>query len=132
MGFERVTTFAVNVDRAYLDRWVTPTLSQYGAALWDSGVDVADLRKDFAAKWLGAEEADFALAALEYLDTHGLEHGRPADGGRRLGDARDAISDLVGSSPPEPYRARLRRLLDELEHRTSWEDVEHTEDLKRY
>ena len=122
-GYRSVTTFAVGVNRSYLDRWVSPALFQYPALLWDPDCDLAVQRCDFARAWLGAKDACAALEALEYVDTAGLEHGRPPDGNAALSEARRATADLVDQSPREPHRSRLTRLLAEVDHRTSWVDV---------
>jgi len=122
-GFRTATTFVVGVDRAYLDRWITPPLFQYPALLWNPERDAESLLSDFAQRWLGTSDALVGLEALAHLDTAGLEHGRPTDGDVVLERAQRRIADLSGQLPEEPFRSRLERLSAELEFRSSWRDV---------
>jgi hypothetical protein len=128
LGFDAISTFAVGVDRPYLDRWVSPVLFQYPELLWNPDADCREGLGEFAERWFGTNAVLPVLETLELADTQALEHGRPAHVDSALTTARQVASELVDSTAGNPWRRRIRRLADEIDHRISWHDVDRDSD----
>lgn len=119
LGIRQITTFGINLDRAYFGQFVSPSVLAYAHLLWDPEADIAGELRDFCAHTFGTEEALAGFVPDTAVDP---QHGPDARAVAEQVERAIPVIDGLARDACEPrHREGLRRLAAELEHRLRWQ-----------
>ena len=118
LGFRDITTFACQLDGAYVERFISPAIPTYARLLWNPDADWAADVPAFCESFFGTQEAEAGLVVDAAVDPNHCP--AQAEVEARIDAAMPVIDGLVRDASEDLHRERLRRLRAELEHRQSW------------
>lgn len=116
LGVRKISSFNLDIERKYLERYTSPLISQYGAVLWDVNADLESELRLFCANWFGSEDARRIFGLDEPSDPKDLT---PDECTQLSGGYEKKIvilREILAGTKNERHQARLNRMIREYEH----------------
>jgi hypothetical protein len=113
LGISSIWTFVVFVDDAYLERFTSPLIFQYGDLLWNPDADLRAGLRDFCKVYFGNETLADVFPLAEPSDPKDTTPEVWEEQIARLARLLPLIRELANDEKNPVYKKRISRLADE-------------------
>ncbi len=123
-GIHNISTFAVGLNRDYFSRFISPTVFQYSALLWDTEYDLDSEIALFCENYFGEGEIADIFKHTENIDPKHKDTECWDELRKHLSDSESKLIDVINATKNDLYVTRLNRLLEEIKYVSKWFESE--------
>lgn len=119
-GVPNISTFAVNLNKEYFQRFASPDVFLYSALLWNVGIDVNSELANFCENFYGSRDM---LEIFQYTEQIDPRHNTPEQWEslkKQLSRSEAITNDVIKNTSSDVYITRLKAFLNEIEHVRKW------------
>lgn len=120
LGINAITTFAVGINREYLDFFTSPAIFQYAHLLWNSQADLQAEMVDFCGHIYGEKEMARVFQLREQFDPNDATRQYWEKYLEELASARALTRQVLNDTKDEKIQGRLKKLMDEIDFVDNW------------
>ncbi|HGE71607.1 TPA: DUF4838 domain-containing protein, partial [Candidatus Poribacteria bacterium] len=117
-GIPNISTFAVDLNKEYFQRFASPDVFLYPMLLWDVDIDVDQELANFCENYYGSRDMIEVFQYTEQIDPRHAEQFNSLK--QHLLHSEIVVKDVIKSTSSDVYTLRLNKLLDEIEHVHKW------------
>jgi len=117
-GIPNISTFAVDLNKEYFQRFASPDVFLYPMLLWDVDIDVDQELANFCENYYGSRDMIEVFQYTEQIDPRHAEQFNSLK--QHLLHSEIVVKDVIKSTSSDVYTLRLNKLLDEIEHVRKW------------
>ena len=119
-GLNKISTFAVGLNRDYLSKYSSPGIFQYPALLWDNDYNLESELLNFCQNFYGDRSIADAFSLMEKLDPGDTKADEWEALRNRLSRSEMIIKEIEKATTNDDHAERLGKLSEEINHVRTW------------
>ncbi|MGB9594945.1 MAG: DUF4838 domain-containing protein [Candidatus Poribacteria bacterium] len=121
-GVKNISTFAVDLNKNYFQRFASPNVFLYPMLLWNVNIDIEQELENFCINFYGNRDIAKFFQYTEQIDPRHKDTEQWNSIKQHLSHSETIINDIIKGTTKDIHILRLNRLLDEIHHICKWID----------